>query len=499
MMRPKFGALFLHSMSKLSSLKPEKVFYYFEQLCAVPHGSGNTKIISDLLCDFAREQGLRYRQDELNNVVIFKEASPGYEDAPVYIIQGHMDMVCAKTDDCTKDMTRDGLDLMTDGTWVWADKTSLGGDDCIAVAMAMAILADKELKTPALEVVITVDEETGMFGAAGLDTSDLKGTRMLNLDSEEEGVFTLSCAGGCRAEGIFPAKTTVVPSDYLVAKIKTYGFLGGHSGCDIADGRGNANTVLGRFLYFASTHNQGMLLVSAFGGEFDNVITGNAEAVIAAPADAINPINSMCLRFRELIKEEYAGIDPNAEIKFELIGKPEEGMKAFNLAKTQKALSLWSKLPQGVQKMLPDFPGIPQTSLNLGVLRGNEEGLRFSFSVRSSINEEKAELLNELEHQFKTSGASFSTSGMYPAWPYKADSEFRDLAVKVYKDVLGIDVKRAATHGGLECGLFIEKMPNLDVISAGPELHDIHSVREKLSVSSTERLYNFVCKLLEES
>ncbi len=486
-------------MAVLEGLKPEKVFYYFEQLCSVPHGSGNTKIISDLLVDFAKEQGLRYRQDDLNNVVIYKDAAPGYENSPVYIVQGHMDMVCAQTPDCTKDMAKEGLDLMTDGEWVWADKTSLGGDDCIAVACAMAMLADKELKAPALEVVITVDEETGMDGASGLDCSDLKGRRLLNLDSEEEGVFTLSCAGGCRTDGFIPAKLCDIPEDYLLAKIVCTGFLGGHSGCDIADGRGSANYLMGQFLYFASTHNQGMLLVSGEGGKFDNVICNHSEVVIAAPSDAINPINSMCLRYREKIKEELATADPNAEIKFELMGKPEAGMQAYNLAKTQKILAAWSKMPHGIKKMLPDFEGIPQTSLNMGVMKVDSEGFFFKFAVRSSIKAEKDELVDEIVSITKAAGGDVQLHGIYPAWPYRKESEFRDLSVKVYKELNGVEPGRAATHGGLECGLFIDKIPGLDAISLGPALYDIHSPRERLSVPSTERMYQFVCKLLEES
>ncbi len=483
----------------LTNLKPSKVFEFFEDLCHIPHGSGNVKQISDYLVKFAKDRGLRCRQDEANNVIIWKDASKGYENAPAYIIQGHMDMVCAKTLDCTKDMATEGLDLMTDGQWVWADKTSLGGDDCIAVACAMAILDDNSLKHPAIEVVITTDEEVGMDGAVAIDCSDLKARRFLNVDSEEEGVFTLSCAGGARVECMVPTKICDVPKDYLVAKIRTYGFLGGHSGCDIADGRGSANYILGQFLYFASTHNSGMLIVSAKGGELDNVITTEAEAVIAAPADAINPINSMCLRFREKIKEELGHVDPNAEIEFELVGRPAEGMKASCLAKTQKILSLWSKLPQGVIRMLSDFPGIPETSLNLGVVRIDEQGFNYTFLVRSSIETEKQKLINEIKTLTGQARGTIKIHGEYPAWPYKSESSFRNLATKIFTELYGKAPEFAATHGGLECGIFVGKVPDFDVISIGPDILDIHSAREKLSVESTARIYGFICKLLEES
>ena len=234
-------------MSVLKGLKPEKVFAYFEKLCAVPHGSGNTQIISDLCVSLAKELGLKCRQEECGNVVIWKPASPGCESAAPIILQGHMDMVCAKTDDCTKDMAREGLDLMTDGEWVWADKTSLGGDNCIAVAMILAILSDDTLVHPPIEAVFTVDEEVGMDGAFALDCSDLKGRRLLNLDSEMEGVFTVSCAGGMRSDCFFPAALT--PAEGMdVCKLTISGLQGGHSGADIHLGRGSANRLMGRVL-----------------------------------------------------------------------------------------------------------------------------------------------------------------------------------------------------------------------------------------------------------
>ena len=234
-------------MAVLKGLKPEKVFAYFEKLCSVPHGSGNTKIISDLCVDFAKELGLKYRQEPCNNVVIWKPASPGHESAEPIILQGHIDMVCAKTDDCTKDMTREGLDLMTDGEWIWADKTSLGGDNCIAVAMILAILADDTLVHPPIEAVFTVDEEVGMDGAFALDCSDLKGKKLLNLDSELEGVFTVSCAGGMHADCLLPAALTDAAGMEGFG-ITVAGLRGGHSGADIHLGRGSGNRLMGRVL-----------------------------------------------------------------------------------------------------------------------------------------------------------------------------------------------------------------------------------------------------------
>ena len=269
-------------MAVLKGLKPEKVFAYFEKLCSVPHGSGNTKIISDLCVSFAEELGLKYRQEPCNNVVIWKPASPGCESAEPIILQGHIDMVCAKTDDCTKDMTREGLDLMTDGEWIWADKTSLGGDNCIAVAMILAILSDDTLVHPPIEAVFTVDEEVGMDGAFALDCSDLKGKKLLNLDSELEGVFTVSCAGGMRSDCLLPAELTDAAGTEGFG-ITVAGLQGGHSGADIHLGRGSANRLMGRVLAAALEKFPGLRLAAISGGQFDNVICARCDAVVALP------------------------------------------------------------------------------------------------------------------------------------------------------------------------------------------------------------------------
>ena len=230
-------------MAVLSALEPKEVFSYFEKLCAVPHGSYNTKQISDLCVGFAQELGLRWRQDEINNVIIWKDATPGYEQADAVILQGHIDMVCVKTKDCAKDMAKEGLDLVTDGEWVWADKTSLGGDNGIAVAMILAILADKELPHPALEAVFTVDEEVGLNGAKALDCSDLKGKKLVNLDSELEGVFTVSCAGGARLDCFLAGRREALNGETGYA-VTLSGLLGGHSGAEIHKGRASANHVI---------------------------------------------------------------------------------------------------------------------------------------------------------------------------------------------------------------------------------------------------------------
>ena len=482
----------------LEELNPKRVFYYFEKLCSVPHGSYNTKIISDMLTGFAKDLGLEYIQDQAGNVIIKKPASSGYENAPTIIIQAHMDMVCAKTDDCEKDMTREGLDLMTDGKLVWADKTSLGGDDCIGVAIALAVLENNDIKHPAIEAVFTTEEEVGMDGAFALDMKSLKGKYLLNLDSEAAGVFTVSCAGGCKLDASIPARRIAPPKNHLAARLTVCGLLGGHSGCEIGKGRGNANIILGNLLNFERKHIDGVLLVDAKGGEFDNVITNYAEAVVVVPAPMINSLNSIALRYKEMLLEEFGKEEPGLDIKFEALGTAEAlDLHPFIIGKTQRILSLWGSLKQGLIKWSADFKDLPQTSLNMGIMATTENSFDFTYLVRSSVKEEKDELVQELITAVKQVGGTYKSYSDYPAWPFNRDSKFRQLAMKVYEETTGIKPRIEGTHGGLECGIFIDRIEGCDAFSLGPDLFDIHSPRERLDVKSTEDLYNFVCAFLE--
>jgi len=481
-------------MSVLSGLEPKKVFEYFEQLCSVPHGSGNTKQISDMCIGFAKELGLRCRQDEINNVVIWKDASPGYEQAEPIILQGHIDMVCAKRESCTKDMAAEGLDLETDGEWVWAKDTTLGGDNGIAVAMALAILADDTLPHPALEVVFTVDEEVGLLGAAALNCSDLKGKKLLNLDSEEEGVFTVSCAGGVRVDCLLPGTWKAVEGEqgYSVA---LHGLLGGHSGAEIDKGRGSANQLMGRVLFSAMERVPGLRLADIRGGRFDNVICSRNDALVAVPQDKADQFEAFIREFDAVLKNEYAASD--AGITLECAKAVVD--RAFDIETTAHVLHTLLALPQGVQAMSMDFPGLVQTSLNLGVMKVEEDGLHAAVSIRSCIASQKAMVLQRVRSLIEHAGGTVSERGDYPGWQYAKESAFRDMVMAAYKDVTGKDGVIEATHGGLECGLFIEKIPGLDALSMGPELRDVHSFNERLSVPSTERMYDLVCEVLKRS
>ena len=482
-------------MAVLSGLKPEKVFYYFEQLCSVPHGSGNTKRISDLCAGFAKELGLKYRQDEVNNLVIWKDGSCGYENAAPIILQGHIDMVCAKTEDCARDMARDGLDVMTDGEWVWADKTSLGGDNGVAVAMILAILSDDTLAHPPIEAVFTVDEEVGMDGAVALDCSDLKGRELLNLDSEEEGVFTVSCAGGVRLDCALDMAQEALPAGMAGYRVTVSGLKGGHSGMNINDGRGNANCLMARTLYSAMERFRSLRVHDLRGGEFDNVICLRNDALAAVDAKDAPAFEAFIRSFDATLKNEYAVTDGGISLACEKAEVP----SAVSTVSTTLLLHTLLALPQGVQAMSADFPGLVQTSLNLGVMRMDETGVQFTFSVRSAIASQKEMLVQRVRAIVEFAGGTVSERSGYPGWQYDRHSALRARVEQAYRDLTGREGKIEATHGGLECGLFIEKIPGLDALSMGPELHDVHSVNERLNVASTARVYALVCEVLKRS
>lgn len=467
-------------MGKLTHLQPNRVFYYFEQLCGIPHGSGDTARISDYCVAFAKERGLWYRQDELGNVIIKKPATVGYEDHPAVILQGHLDMVCEKSPDCPIDFTTDGLDVDVDGDWVFAHGTTLGGDDGVAVAMALAILESDDLPHPPLEVLFTVDEETGMYGAEGLDPSDLDGRILINVDSEEQGVLTVSCAGGARAEISLPL--TYTRATGLPYYVTVSGLQGGHSGVEIDKGRLNANVVMGEFLKTLDCH-----IVTVNGGQKDNAIPVFCEAVITCDTDPTEAAAAFAAAHR------VAG-DPDLTISVETAVADE----AMDADSTARVLEFLTTVPNGIQAMSTDIEGLVQTSLNMGILATEADALHASFAVRSSKNEEKTALLAALEAVAHRLSGTYSSHGHYPAWEYRKDSRLRDTMRRVWQEQTGESPTVLAIHAGLECGLFCEKLEGLDAVSIGPNMQDIHTCRERLSVSSTARVYDYLCAVLKE-
>ncbi len=474
---------------KLAGLEPASVFGYFEEICSMPHGSGNTKIISDYLVNFAKEQGLEYIQDDLNDVIIFVPGTCGMEDHTPVIIQGHMDMVCEKDADCPIDMEKEGLDIAHDGQYIFAKGTTLGGDDGIAVAFAMALAADKSIPHPPLELVITVDEETGMFGAAGIDLSMLKGRMLLNIDSEDEGIFTVSCAGGARSTIHMPVTRKAVYGPAI--RLVVGGLQGGHSGVEIHKNRANANKVMGEFMG-RILEKMPLCLVSFAGGSKDNAIPRTCEVNAVALGVELESINAIAAELQAEIRANFA--EPEATV--EAFNTDALGGNAISAEETAKLVRLLREVPNAIQAMSDKIPGLVQTSLNLGVAKLGEE-FSLTWSVRSSVNQEKQDLLAKLRTIAENYGGSYSQVGEYPAWEYKEDSLLRDTMVKVYTDMYNKAPEVVAIHAGLECGLLGEKLPGLDAVSIGPEMHDIHTSREKLGIASTKRTWEFVLEVLK--
>lgn len=482
-------------MAVLAQLEPKAVFRYFEEICGIPHGSSDTQAISDYLVAFAKKRNLYVRQDTLGNVIIKKLASCGYEDAPVVMIQGHMDMVCEKTDDKEIDFHTQGLNLVLDENVIHADRTTLGGDDGIAVAFALAILDADDIPHPALEVVITVDEEIGMLGAAGITTEDLHASYMLNLDSEDEGQLLVGCAGGMTAVCHMPVQWENCDLAHpFCMQIDVDGLLGGHSGMEIIKQRANANKVLGRALKAIRTVAD-IRILSIDGGKKDNAIPRAAQAVFAVEAEAKDAVKQAVQTMQAAISHEYEVSDPDVTLKMtECTEAVVETMKRVSGDAIIDALFL---LPNGVQKMSDAMPGLVQTSLNLGILTMKQDEVQMGFSVRSSVGSEKNLLALQIRVLCERLGGMYTESSAYPAWEYKQDSKLRDVMVAVYEELYGEKPKLDVIHAGVECGLFMDKMEGLDCVSYGPQMYDIHTPNERLHVDSVQRTWEYTLEILK--
>lgn len=480
-------------MSVLGNLEPKSVFGYFEDICSIPHGSGNMNKISQYCVDFAKEHQLEYMVDEMKNVIIIKEATPGYENAEPIILQGHLDMVCEKRPDKEKDFLTEGLDLCTDGKLIWADGTTLGGDDGIAVAYCLALLAAKDLQHPRLEVVLTVDEETGLYGAEAIDLSMLKGKKLINLDSEEEGVFTVGCAGGVTLTCDIPVFTEDVEGE--VYELKVTGLLGGHSGVEIHKGRGNSNVILGRVL-LAIGQKMGLDIIKMEGGSKDNAIPRHSVAQVLIPAEEGAKFEALVKEQEEILKNELHASD--AGIRLELTAKGEGNVEVLDATSKVTALHALNNIPNGIQAYSMDMEGLVETSLNMGIMSMDGENLKMSFAVRSSIESAKQYLTDKVLMFVDMLGGSCELKGDYPGWAYNPKSDLRETFVKVYREMYESEPVVEAIHAGLECGLFTKKIEGLDSISVGPNMHNVHTSEETLEAASVQRTWEFLCRVIAE-
>lgn len=470
----------------------EKYIEFFNEIACIPHGSGNTKLISDYLVRFAKNHGLEYYQDEFNNVIIIKEASSGYENKDAVILQGHMDMVTVKEPECSINMETDGLDLFIEGDLLGSRGTSLGADDAVAISYILDIL-DGNYNHPRLECIFTVDEETGMDGAKEIDISKTKATRMINIDNEVEGELIVGCAGGVRFKSSIPVNKIL--SEGTVFKAKISGLKGGHSGVEIDKMRGNAIIILCDELV-KLTKSYGIKLIEINGGTKDNVIPNSCEARFMLSDSFDNPL--IVNRILALNGSDYYfGTDKDIDTAILSIEKEESReMISLDNESTEKILDYISKIPNGVQAMSEIIPDMVETSLNLGIILSDSDCIIIDSLIRSSVKMSKDNLVYTLCKLSKEYDASVELFGDYPGWEVKSDSPLRDIMSDLYEKMYLCKPTVCAIHAGLECGLFIEKRPSLDCVSFGPDIIDIHSVNERLSLSSTKRMFDYLVEIL---
>jgi len=480
-------------MKNLQDSNAALVFTYFENISNIPRGSGNEREISDYLVDFAKKLGLQVIQDKALNIIIKKPATKGYEKAPTVIIQGHMDMVCEKNIGTEHDFEKDPLKLAVIGDKIYAKGTTLGADDGIAVAYGMALLADNKIEHPSLEVLLTTDEEAGMTGAMEVSRDNIKGEILINLDNEEEGFLLVSCAGGIRTSSSVKVELEAF-LDEEIFHIEIRGLKGGHSGTDIHKGRGNANKLLGRVLK-EILDNIDVNLVSISGGSKNNAIPREADAFITIKKEKKEKLFTIVEKFDEIFKNELQGKDSGVTLSI----KNDKAVFKDKFSKkcTKDVINLLYLYPNGVNTMSANIDGLTESSTNLGILSIKNNQVEFDSAVRSSIPSLKDDIVYRIKKITELIGGTFESNAGYPAWEYNKESKIRDLCIDVYKKNYDEDPKVYAIHAGVECGLFEENLGNLDMISFGPDIKDAHTPGENLSISSTERVWEYLLAVLK--
>ncbi|KYH34726.1 cytosol non-specific dipeptidase [Clostridium tepidiprofundi DSM 19306] len=482
-------------LESLKNLNSYEAFKYFKEMNQIPRGSGNEKAVSDWLVAFAKKHNLEVIQDEALNVIIKKPGTKGYENAPTVILQGHMDMVCEKNLDTVHDFEKDPIKFIVDGDFLRADGTTLGADDGIAVAFCLAILASDDIPHPPLEVLITTEEETGMGGAIAVDPKNLSGRYLINIDSEEEGKLLVSCAGGVRELIKLPIKWEDAPYDYVTYLVKIRGLKGGHSGMEINKYRGNSNKLMARFLNDLESAID-FKVASLNGGAKMNAIPREFDAVILVKDENKVALEEKVKEWNAIFKNELQAQDPDVSLTFE---EHERVTKVFSDETASKAIMTLLIIPNGIQTMSMAIEGLVESSTNIGVVTTEEDKIVFESALRSSVKTLKYEIAERGKAIAKLVGAEIEFLSDYPEWQYNPDSKLREICLKVYKDMYGKDAQIDAIHAGLECGLLGDKFNGqLDMISMGPNLYDVHTPDEHLSISSAERMWNYLIEVLKE-
>lgn len=476
----------------LLNLEPKSVFSFFEEISQIPRGSGNEQAISEYLEKFAIERNLEYVRDAANNVIIKKAGSKGYENSPAVILQGHMDMVCEKTDDSTHDFLKDPLKLKVEGDLLSATDTTLGADNGIAVAYCLAILDSDDIAHPPVEVVITTDEETGMSGARALDASVLKAKRLINIDSEEEGYLLVSCCGGRRVNLNFPVSREAV-NGFVTLNVNVGGLKGGHSGAEIHLQRANANKLMGRVLRKMGSVSD-MRVISIKGGNVDNAITRDCNALISVKEADVEAVKEAAKEMAQMLTNEYRAVEDSVIVN---VTEAASDMLPLTKADSDKIVRVINLIPFGVRAMSADIKDLVETSSNLGIIATEEGNIRISNSVRSSVTSRKDMLCSKLEDIALLAGGSCEMRSDYPGWEFNPDSDLLKLFKSTYVDLYGKEPVVMAMHAGLECGLFAEKMPGVDMISIGPDMWDVHTPQERISIKSVASTWEFIKAVLK--
>ena len=475
-------------MRKLVGIKPERVFYHFEEISKIPRESYNEKAISDYLVEFGKKLNLETYQDKYYNVILRRKASQGYEDAPGIIIQGHMDMVCEKENDSNHDFKKDPIDLIVDGNRLKANKTTLGGDNGIAIAMGMAILEDESIKCGTIELLATTSEEIDLNGALSLEPNVLKGKMLINIDSEDEGVITVGSAGGVEIDILLPIEKESL-SNVNLYTLSLEKLQGGHSGVEINQKRGNSNKILVEVL-----HNLKALtdysLVEVFGGSKDNAIPRSGKVILASSKD----IKDIISKIADEVKAKYISFEP--EMIFALETTTAKEISVLSNKSLDSYIKTIEELPTGVNTWMKEYPEIVESSDNLAIVKTLDENINIIISLRSSDPEVLKELKEKISNILKENNALFEFSAGYPEWKFRAESKLRDKALEVYKKLYNKDMKVEVIHAGLECGAISQNYPDIDFISVGPNLRDVHTPSEYLEIDSTERVYNYVVELI---
>ncbi|MCX7879533.1 MAG: aminoacyl-histidine dipeptidase [Ignavibacteria bacterium] len=479
----------------LGNLNPKIVWDIFEEITQIPRPSKHEEKILAYAIDFATKHNLTYQQDKLGNLVIRKPATPGMENRKTVVIQGHLDMVCEKNADVEHDFYNDPIKPYIDGDWVKAQGTTLGADNGIGVAMGLAVLASNDISHPNIEVLLTLDEETGLTGAQQLGTNLLEGQILINLDSEEQGVFIIGCAGGMNTSGTFYYKSEPVPANSIAYKISLKGLTGGHSGLEISDGRANAIKLLNRYLWNLSNQIE-FRLASFDGGSAHNAIPRESFATITFQTPDEVKFHTFTDNFKQILLKEWKSKEPNIDFIFEKVEIPQRVLSKEIATKILSALYI---LPHGVVRFSPDVKDLVQTSTNLAIINTSQYEIFIQTSQRSSIETEKFDVANQIRTVFELTGANVKQSSGYPSWQPNFNSQILEIAKSTYHKMFGVEPKIEVIHAGLECGLIGEKYPGMDMISFGPTLKDVHSPAERVQISTVENCWNFLLEVLKNT